>query len=269
MKISVITINLNNRSGLEQTVASVISQDFRQFEYIIIDGGSIDGSKEFIKMQDEKIDYFISEPDNGIYSAMNKGIQKATGDYCLFVNSGDVLYNSQVISDIAKYNLVDDIITGNAYVKSGHKKLQLVNAPENISFYTFFIHTLLHQATLIRTSLFKVVGNYNENLRIVADWEFFIKALFLHHSSYKSIDLTISVFDNSGISSRTENFHVSLREREDTLHRYFPYFIADYRLLQPRSTYLFLEIIQKNMFLRSIFIFKCRLINKLFKFLSA
>jgi glycosyltransferase involved in cell wall biosynthesis len=268
LKLSVITINLNNCSGLEQTIASVIGQDLRPFEYIIIDGGSSDGSDELIKLHSKEISFSISEKDSGIYSAMNNGIQRATGDYCLFVNSGDVLCNSQVISDMAKFNLVEDIITGNAYVKSGVNNLQLVKAPEKISFNTFFVHTILHQATLIRTSLFTVVGRYNENLKIVADWEFFVKAFFLYQCSYKPIDVTISVFDNNGISSLPENFTISQREREDVLQKYFPHFLSDYRLIQPRSSYIFLENIQKSRICKSIFIFTSRLINRLFKLFS-
>ena len=268
MKLSIITINLNNYSGLEKTIKSVISQDYQQYEYIVIDGGSTDGSKELLERYCKDINYCISEADHGIYRAMNKGIKKATGEYSLFVNSGDVLYNNNVLSDIVNHNLKDDIITGNAFVNRNNIKPQLVKAPEKISFHTFFQHTILHQATLIRTSLFKEVGYYNENLRIVADWEFFLKALFLHHCSYQSLNVTISVFDNTGISSRPENFQVSLREREDILQKYFPYFLTDYRLLQPRSTFVFLQNIQKNMFWRSIFIFTSRLVNKLFKLLS-
>ncbi len=268
MKLSIITINLNNYSGLEKTITSVINQDYQQYEYIVIDGGSTDGSKELLEKYCKKINYCVSETDHGIYSAMNKGIKKATGEYCLFVNSGDVLYNSNVLTDIVNQNLKADIITGNAFVNRNNKKPQLVKAPENISFYTFFQHTILHQATLIRISLFKKVGYYNENLRIVADWEFFIKALFLNHLSYKAINVTISVFDNSGISSQTENFHISLRERDEVLQKYFPYFINDYQLLQPHSTFIFLQHNQKSPVLRNIFTFSTRIVNKVFKIFS-
>jgi glycosyltransferase involved in cell wall biosynthesis len=266
--ISIITINLNDQNGLLQTIDSVLSQNHASYEYIIIDGGSTDGSLEIIKRYQKEISYWISETDTGIYSAMNKGIKKATGEYCLFVNSGDVLYSKSTLTDIVNQNLVADIISGNSFVKINRGKAQLVKAPPTISFNTFFVHTILHQATLIRTALFKKVGTYNENLKIVADWEFFVKAFFLHQCSYKQIDITISVFDNNGISSRPENFNISLSERKDTLQKYFPYFISDYNHLQPRSTYYFLENIQKSRILKSTFIFTCRLINKLFKILS-
>jgi glycosyltransferase involved in cell wall biosynthesis len=266
--ISIITINLNNKIGLKKTIESVIRQDYDKYEFIVIDGGSTDGSVEIIKQNAFKINDWISEPDNGVYNAMNKGIKKANGEYCLFVNSGDILYNEKVLTDIMNQELTSDIITGNTIVDDKSKNLQPVNAPAKISFYTFFKHTILHQATLIRTSLFKELGYYNENLRIVADWEFFLKALILHNCSYQSINVTFSVFDSTGISSRPQNFNVSLKERDDILQKYFPYFLADYQLLQPHSTFIFLQNIQKNIFLRNGFIFTSRLINKLFKIVS-
>jgi glycosyltransferase involved in cell wall biosynthesis len=90
-RLSIITINLNNASGLQKTFDSIFSQDFTAIEYIVIDGQSEDGSQELIKQYAGKINYCISEKDTGIYNAMNKGISKATGDYLLFLNSGDYL----------------------------------------------------------------------------------------------------------------------------------------------------------------------------------
>ena len=87
MKLSIITVNRNNKDGLEKTIRSVIRQTSHDYEYIIIDGASTDGSPEIIRNYEENITYWISEPDTGIYNAMNKGIRKAQGDYCLFLNS--------------------------------------------------------------------------------------------------------------------------------------------------------------------------------------
>ena len=101
MKYSIITVNYNNKEGLRKTIESVISQTFRDFEYIVIDGGSSDGSAELLKEYSDKITYWVSEPDKGIYNGMNKGIAKATGDYLNFMNSGDCFYDQQVL----KYHL--------------------------------------------------------------------------------------------------------------------------------------------------------------------
>ena len=99
-QISIITINYNNASGLEKTIRSVVEQTYNEYEYIIIDGASSDKSKEVIQEYQRYIDFWCSEKDSGIYNAMNKGIQKASGEYLLFLNSGDVLNNSAVLADI-------------------------------------------------------------------------------------------------------------------------------------------------------------------------
>ena len=98
-ELSIITINLNNCAGLQKTLDSVFAQTFTDYEYLVIDGGSTDGSAELIKKQENKFVYCVSEKDNGIYHAMNKGIRKATGDYLLFLNSGDYLVNDEVLSN--------------------------------------------------------------------------------------------------------------------------------------------------------------------------
>jgi glycosyltransferase involved in cell wall biosynthesis len=266
--ISIITINLNNGYGLQRTIESIICQSYIKYEYIIIDGASSDGSIDIIKSYATHITYWISEPDIGIYQAMNKGIARATGEYCLFVNSGDMLCNEHVLAEIGNQTLKADILTANALVEDKDKNIQMVKAPENISFYTFFNHTILHQATLIRTELFGKVGFYNENSRITGDWEFFVKALFLHHCTYQPINVTISVFDNTGLSSQSEYASIILREREEVFRQYFPYFIEDYKLLRPHSTFVFLKNIQKMMILRSVFTFTSRTINKFIKLIS-
>ena len=100
MKFSIITINYNNKDGLEMTINSVLGQSFQGFEYIIIDGGSTDGSIDIIKKYESRIDYWVSEPDNGVYNAMNKGIRKATGDYINFMNSGDAYHSSSALGTV-------------------------------------------------------------------------------------------------------------------------------------------------------------------------
>ena len=101
MKLSIITINYNNQEGLKKTIESVVSQTMRDFEWIVIDGGSTDGGKEIIEQNKQCLDYWCSEPDKGIYHAMNKGIRASHGDYLMFLNSGDSLYDNKVIERFA------------------------------------------------------------------------------------------------------------------------------------------------------------------------
>ena len=108
---SIITINYNNKDGLLKTIESVLCQTYKDFEFIVIDGGSTDGSREIIEKYAGHIDYWVSEPDKGIYNAMNKGIKVAHGDYLNFMNSGDYFYNENVLNDTLAY-LNDDIVSG-------------------------------------------------------------------------------------------------------------------------------------------------------------
>src|SRR6478735_1115877 len=113
IQLSIITINYNNLQGLQKTIESVVSQSFKDFEYIIIDGGSTDGSKVLIEKYSESITYWVSEKDNGIYPAMNKGIQVANGEYLLFLNSGDWFYENTTLSMAIPMLRPFDIVYGN------------------------------------------------------------------------------------------------------------------------------------------------------------
>ena len=122
MKLSIITINLNNKNGLSETISSVIAQTFTDYEYIIIDGQSTDGSLEVIKQNANHINQWISENDHGIYNAMNKGLNLAKGEYCLFLNSGDSLYDSDVLQVLFSQSFTEDIISGGIELYSHTKK---------------------------------------------------------------------------------------------------------------------------------------------------
>lgn len=103
MKVSIITVNFNNAVGLERTIESVVRQPKELYEYIIIDGGSTDGSVEIIKKYEQYVTYWTSEKDNGIYDAMNKGIKEASGDFCNFLNSGDCYHDARVLSNLNSF----------------------------------------------------------------------------------------------------------------------------------------------------------------------
>ena len=196
MKLSVITINYNNKDGLLKTIESVINQTCQDFEYIIIDGASSDGSLDVIKANADKITYWVSEKDTGIYNAMNKGVKAAHGDYCLFLNSGDVFLNSDVIKRLFSCDLLADIISGSIKYSDG----RMAKAPTNVTMKTFVVGSLPHQATLIRRELL-LDNPYDERLGLCGDWRFFIQVLIYKNVSYMSIPIVMSLFDTSGISS--------------------------------------------------------------------
>lgn len=202
MKISIITINYNNKTGLLKTIESVIKQTLNDYEYIIIDGASNDGSLEVIHQYVEKIDCWVSEPDSGIYNAMNKGIMKAKGDYCIFMNSGDTFYDKDTLKEILPYLDGTCIVNGDTSYPSG----KYDNSPKEVTLGFFLLSTIIHQSTFIRTDLLKN-NNYDEKYRIVSDWKFWIQELIINNVSYKNVHIPISIFDETGVGSTNIALH--------------------------------------------------------------
>ena len=213
MRLSIITINFNNIAGLKETIKSVIAQTDLDFEYIIIDGASTDGSVDVIKENVANISYWVSEPDTGIYNAMNKGVQAAHGDYCLFLNSGDILIDKYVIERVLSNKFAADIVSGNIKCTNG----TMTKAPHKVSMKTFIVGSLPHQATLIKRDLL-LKNPYDERFKIGGDWRFFIQVLIYENVSYERIPITISLFDTSGVSN-TESKESERRLYEQELCR--------------------------------------------------
>lgn len=206
MKLSIITINFNNREGLRKTIESVVPQTFKDFEWIVIDGGSTDGSRELIVQYSDHFVYWVSEPDKGIYHAMNKGIKVANGDYVFFLNSGDWFCDNQVLDNVFSRKTQADIVIGNYYRSTG----ELLNAigelwngvKEEITLFTFFDYTIQHSGcAFIKRCLFDEYGLYDEKLKINSDWKWFLQAIGLGKASLEKIEIPISVYDITGVSS--------------------------------------------------------------------
>lgn len=228
-KISIITINYNNLEGLRKTMESVASQTWKDFEYVVIDGGSTDGSKELIEAYQDNIDYWVSESDKGIYNAMNKGIRAAKGAYVYFLNSGDTFCETDTLSS------VNDSINESLDFYYGDLKYagsnEVIHCPDTLTFDYFYKMTLPHQAVFIRRALFDSLFYYNEDLKIVSDWEFFIYAICKYDASYKHLNLFIANYDTDGFSSNPENRELFLNERSACLKKHFGYFIDDHKEL--------------------------------------
>lgn len=225
-KLSIVTINYNNLEGLKRTVESIVNQTWQEFEYIVIDGGSTDGSANYIESQSKYIDYWVSEPDKGIYNAMNKGIAKATGEYLLFLNSGDHLYSSTVLEINQKHIANYDLVYFNLQIMNDTNS-KIVCYPDKLCFSDLYNGYLPHPSTFINRTLFESIGLYDENLKIVSDWKFFILAIFKHHCSYVKISETISTYYLDGISSIKD----CSEERNQVLQEYFPEYFRDYEEL--------------------------------------
>ena len=217
MKLSIITINWNDAEGLRMTVGSVLGQTARdEVEYIVVDGASTDGSADVLKEFDGQIDRWVSEADKGIYNAMNKGVRMATGDYLLFLNSGDILFDTGVVAGILPELHDEDIITGKMLYR-GKGRFSQAEAPLTLLY--FYQGSLPHDATFIRRQLL-IDTPYDESLRIVSDWKFFVEAIVLKGCSYRIVDNVISDFDTHGISAT--NRDLCQKEREKALKELFP-----------------------------------------------
>jgi glycosyltransferase involved in cell wall biosynthesis len=228
MVISIITINYNNKQGLSDTVKSVIDQEFDDFEYIVVDGNSTDGSKEVIEANKGFLSSWISEKDSGIYNAMNKGVKMAKGKYLLFLNSGDTFYDNFTLRDVSIHLKEDfDIYYGDLNLLYENRKT-IKTFPDQLSFSFFSDKGYLpHPATFIKGDLFNTVHLYNENFKIVADWDFLVCAICKHNATYKHISRVISNFDKNGISNKPEFQNLKKEEAKHSLKTNFPLFYED------------------------------------------
>ena len=223
-KLSIITINYNNLEGLKRTVESVVNQTWKEFEFIVIDGVSTDGSTAYIESQSDKIDYWISEPDNGVYNAMNKGIKIAIGEYLLFLNSGDILNGKTALQDFILHpNFIGDIIYGDYKFKEGEKVYPVYLTP------LFFIKSCLpHQSTFFHKSVFEKMGNYDEKFKIVSDRAFYIKCFLSAQFKFKHINYSLSIFDLDGMSNDPKFKERKEAEDNQVFKEYYGLFYDDY-----------------------------------------
>lgn len=229
MRYSIITINYNNKDGLHRTIESVVSQTCRDYEYIIIDGGSTDGSADVIAEYADRITYWVSERDKGIYNAMNKGVKQAHGDYVNFMNSGDVFYDNSVLERIGKKLDNNDIVVGTVYDSETRMQLSLPPVGE-ITLYHLYSCGIPHQGTFAKLSLLQKYP-FDESLRISSDWKFFMQTVIFENSSIFFVNEPVALYDLSGISS--SNPSAMREEKEKVLSQMFPpRVLSDYKRMK-------------------------------------
>lgn len=220
LKLSIITINYNNVNGLKKTINSVIAQSFTDYEWIVIDGDSSDGSRELIEQYSDHFAYWCSEPDNGIYHAMNKGIDKASGKYLQFLNSGDMLHSDQVLNQV--FECDDDVdlmygdfkLQGDTYVK---------RFPEKITLTYILTDCLNHQASFYKRELFEI-ERYDESFKIVSDWAYCFH-LLLQNRTLKHLPFIVVDFEPNGIGCQLTEEH--LQEKKRALQKHIPAALQD------------------------------------------
>ena len=235
MVLTIITINRNNAAGLEKTMQSVLSQTRKDFEYVVVDGASTDDSVAVIKHQAPAFGdrlKWISEPDKGIYNAMNKGIGMATGEYIQILNSGDSLVSPDVVEkmyaaleksgrpSILYGNMLKDFPDGHVHRDKGFEG-------EDITLLSLYIGTLNHSPAYIRRSLFDQYGLYDESLKIDSDWKWYLQAIVFGEEKPVYVDIDVTLFDMTGISET--NTALTKAEREQVLKELVPpTVLADY-----------------------------------------
>ena len=262
MKLSIITINFNDALGLEKTIQSVINQTFKDFEYIVVDGASTDGSVDLIHKYADKLTHWVSEPDSGIYNAMNKGTRMATGEYCLYLNSGDFLAADDVLEKAFGYNFTEDLVSCNCLdFDDKHEWLKV--PPKNVSLYTFLTASLPHPTTFIRRDLLNRIGGYDESCRIISDWRFFLEATIIQQCSYRTLDILLTKYNCYGISSISGN--AETYKAEKFLKSKFPRLLDDYLPYEDEAVYNVLMWVHNRKYIRMVVVFPFKVINRLLK----
>lgn len=199
-KFSVITITLNNLEGLKLTAKSVIAQTFRDFEWIVIDGGSTDGTKEYLEALTRQPDYWVSEPDGGVYCAINKGVRRASGEYVICMNAGDVFHSEKVLEKVADRRLVADVVYGD-WIKSRSTGDEFCAAPVILPKFYFFNNNICHQAMFVKTMVLKESG-FDERYKVFADWARW-QHLSMEGGTFQHLPIVVCDFEaETGLSSQ-------------------------------------------------------------------
>lgn len=214
MKLSIITINYNNLEGLKRTYDSVVCQTWTDYEWIIIDGGSTDGSREFIDEHQDKFSYWCSEPDKGVYNAMNKGIVKAQGEYLNFMNSGDCFSEKDTLEKVFSLEHQADILYGDWWqIWKSHEEQK--SFPHPMEIYALYKSTICHQAMFIKRDIHLLLL-YDESYSVFADYKNWVKAV-LKGATFEYLPLIVCRYKMDGISSKRskENSDEYWRAKED------------------------------------------------------
>lgn len=199
LSLSIITINYNNREGLARTIASVREQTFSDYEWLVIDGGSTDGSRDLIEANRELFSYWCSEPDQGIYDAINKGIRHASGQYISCMNSGDTYLSADTLSQVFARPLTADIVYGDWYKVYPDRRVHC-RMPFPLDFSIFYYHNICHQAMFVRTFALQAKG-FDPSFGVCADYARWMEMLFAG-ASFQRVDVIVCCYDMSGASSQ-------------------------------------------------------------------
>lgn len=258
-KVSVITVCFNASGVIEKTIKSVIEQSYKDLEYIIIDGLSTDGTMSIVELYSKHIDYYISEPDNGIYDAMNKGILRSTGDYLIFMNAGDEFIGNNVIDQLVYSSGNISLVHGNiirCFRKRTIKSSGIYS--DKPSLMDFLYDTFHHQSCLIKRNLFQKYGLYDTNYKLCSDWKFYFDCVILNGVDCKYVDIDVAKFAMDGASTKHKDLYLEERRQYlrsiygDEIYGYLDE-LYNYRKSRLASTIMrFRYSLKKNHFLQAL-----------------
>ena len=247
-QLSIITVNYNDLAGLRRTRDSIHSQTFQDFDWIVVDGGSSDGGKDFIQEHQDEMAWWCSEKDSGIYNAMNKGIGHAEGEYLLFLNSGDTLSAPNTLKEVFSKTLDADVVYGDWTESLPRRPKKKCHSPEKVNFYSFASRHLCHQTAFIRTNLLKN-SPYDETYHVCADWAKWLE-LSKQGCTFQHIPIIICHFVLGGFSYRA----VKERrlEQERILKEFYPADLAEVFSVLTGKVAKRLTVIRRLVWLSSI-----------------
>lgn len=217
-QFTVITVCRNESSNIRLTCESIISQRFEFFEWIVVDGASTDGTLDILEEYKDRIDCLISEPDAGIYNAMNKGISKASGEYLIFMNGGDSFSDADVLNAVASAPQ-KEIIYGDIAFAGLNSEVK--HFPDVLPEGFLLENMMPHQASYIKRQLFELHGSYDESYAVAGDYDLFVRLIQVSRVSSTRVDRVLAFFDNEGVSSDSTQRALRKRENHRVRCRYF------------------------------------------------
>lgn len=215
-KFSIVTVCRNAEKTIERTIHSVIAQTYPNKEFVVIDGASSDGTRAILEKYRDKIDVVVSEPDNGIYDAMNKGVARATGDYVIFINADDYFYDDRTLEHAAGTPEADFLFGAQYDAEDG-----LLKPAENLDALDvphLFFGQFAHQSIFARRDLFARFGAFDTSYRICADWDWILRCI-VNGATTSKIEAPIAVFTVGGASGAAGRNGLLSRERKALLRK--------------------------------------------------
>ena len=238
--LSIVTVCLNDRAGLERTLDSVARQAFRDFELLVVDGGSTDGTVDLLRARSASLTRWVSEKDGGVYDAQNKGVGMASGHWLLFLNAGDLLASDDALERLFAAGLEPDldlVYCDVLYEKHGVRRRS--RPPDRLLLPYLMASSICTQATLFRRERVEAVGRHDTSFRILADYDLVLRILLGERGKVRKVPVTLAVHHQDGLSTRPELADELLAERREVQRRWVPAPVlelhADWLALRERS----------------------------------